>query len=112
MEPAQRSKAYQQVDLRAEDRLLMVNGKKLTTTEQLVALLDSVAVGGNVQLGIRRDKDMKIVSYAKADPASLPKVTRKFVTTEVGPGGAKTTEKTFVSTGAKVNKRPSSRAPD
>ncbi len=97
MEPAQRLKAYQGVDLLAEDRLVMVNGKKLTSIEQLKCLLDSVAVGGNIQLGIRRDKDMKIVSYPKADPKSLPQVTRKFVTTEVGPEGAKTSEQTFTS---------------
>ena len=97
MEPAQRVKAYQGVDLRAEDRLLMVNGKKLTSIEQLGGILDSVAVGGSIQLGIRRDKDMQIVSYAKADPKSLPQVTRKVVTTEVGPGGPKTTEQTFTS---------------
>jgi PDZ domain-containing secreted protein len=97
MEPAQRLKAYQNVDLRAEDRLLMVNGTKLASIEQLRGLLDSAAVGSTLQLGIRRDKDMQIVSYAKADPASLPKVTRKFVTMEGGPEGPKTTEQTFTS---------------
>lgn len=98
-DPLQRTKNYQNVDLRAEDRILMVNGKKLTSIEQLKSVIDSVAIGGNIQLGIRRGKDMKVVGYAKADPKTLPKVERKFVTHEVGPGGPKTTEQTFTSSG-------------
>lgn len=99
MEKEARPKPYQEVDLRADDRLLMVNGRKLASIDQLCSWLDSVAVGSPIQLGIRRDKDMQILSYPKADPKTLPKMHRKIVTQEDGPEGPQTATRTFTTGG-------------
>jgi C-terminal processing protease CtpA/Prc len=97
MDPPARLEPYRSVDLKAEDLLLMVNGKKITSLEMLKATIDSVAMGGQIQLGIRRDKDMQIVHYAKADPKTLPQVKHMTVTqTNVGQGSG---EQTFISKG-------------
>jgi S1-C subfamily serine protease len=68
-----RSKAYQSVDLRQGDRILMGNGKKLNSSEELQKLYDSLAVGADLQLGVKRDGQLLIISLPKADPKDLPK---------------------------------------
>lgn len=84
MEPQARLEAYRSVDLRADDRLRMINGKTITSLDMLRAVIDSTAVGTDIQLGIKRDKDMMIVRYPKADPKSLPQIKRMVVTDTLG----------------------------
>lgn len=68
-----RPKIYQDVDLKQDDLILMMNGKRLTSTADLSKAIDSLKVGDNIQLGLKRDGQLMVVSFAKADPTSLPK---------------------------------------
>ncbi len=98
MEANQRPKAYKDVDLKKGDVILMANGKRMHTADDLNAILDSLTTGEDIKLGIRRDKDMQIVSFKKAAPEDLPQI--KMVTQsmpgewksggEGGQGGPKT----------------------
>ena len=74
IEAAQRPKPYQNVDLKKADVILMVNGKRARTAAEFNGILDSLAAGDEVKLGIRRDKDMQIVSFKKAAPEDLPQI--------------------------------------
>lgn len=86
----QRPKGYSDVDIKANDVLLMCNGTRLHTADQLKELYDKLEVGATLKFGLRRDKDMMLASLDKADPAALPKVKMVMKTeggVESGPGG-------------------------
>ena len=74
MEAGQRPKTYQKVDLKQGDVILMVNGKRARTAVDFSGILDSLTAGDEVKLGIRRDKNMQIVSFKKAAPEDLPQI--------------------------------------
>jgi S1-C subfamily serine protease len=99
MEPGMRPEAYKEVDLQANDVILMANGKKLESIDDLEILMDGVATGDQIQLGVRRGKDMQIVRYLKADPESLPKMKRMMVTADEGEDGEVKKEMSFQSAG-------------
>ena len=61
-------KEYKDVDLKVQDQIIMCNGKRVKTIAELEAVLDGLEVGGAIELGIKRDQDMMIVSFPKADP--------------------------------------------
>lgn len=67
----QRAKEYKSIDLKQNDEVIMINGKKVTVLADLKSAYDSVAVGSDVKLGIKRDKDMMIVSFPKMDQSNL-----------------------------------------
>lgn len=67
----QRAEVYKSVDLKQNDEVIMINGKKVTILTDLKAAYDSVAVGSDVKLGIKRGKDMMIVSFPKMDQSSM-----------------------------------------
>jgi S1-C subfamily serine protease len=81
MQAAQRPKAYKKVDLKQDDIILMVNGKRTRTADDLSMILDSLKAGEEVKLGVRRDKGMQIVSFKKAAPEDLPQI--KMVTQDM-----------------------------
>jgi S1-C subfamily serine protease len=99
MDPEMRTEAYKEVDLQAQDIILMANGKKLETIDDLQNLMESLAIGDQVQLGIKRDKDMQIVRFLKADSESLPKMRRMMVTEDEGEDGEAQREMSFQSAG-------------
>ena len=70
--PEQRAKEYKLVDLKKDDEVIMINGKKAAALSDLRTAYDSLAAGQEVKLGIRRGKDMMIVSFVKADASKLP----------------------------------------
>lgn len=76
--------AYRDVDLKTGDKILMANGHKLKTTDDLKAAIEDLDIGEKIKLGLKRGKDVRMVSYAKADPADLPK--RNLIIMG-GPGG-------------------------
>ncbi len=67
----QRAKEYQAVDLKKDDEIIMINGKKVTALADLKSAYEAVAVGQDVKLGIRRDKTMMIVSFPKGDTSKM-----------------------------------------
>ncbi len=68
-----RPEGYKSIDLRKDDVILMLNGKKMTALKDLKDGYEALAIGADVKLGIKRDRQMMIVSFAKIDPAKLPK---------------------------------------
>lgn len=49
----------------------MINGKKVVILSDLKSAYDSISLGSDVKLGIKRGKDMMIVSFPKMDKSSL-----------------------------------------
>ena len=64
-----RPKEYQSVDMDEGDLLLMLNGKRLKSVDDLKNELDSVETGDPLEFGIRRGKDLLLTSFAKPDPS-------------------------------------------
>ncbi|MGB5105244.1 MAG: PDZ domain-containing protein [Candidatus Zixiibacteriota bacterium] len=69
--PNQRSKEYQMVDVKKDDVIMMVNGKKATALADLKIAYDSASVGQEIKFGIRRGKNMMIATFAKADQSKI-----------------------------------------
>ena len=84
MPGANRPQAYRAVDVQQGDTLLMVNGKRVRTAESLQELYDKLAAGETLKLGLRRGKDLLVASFAKADPANLPKMKFQVMTDDDG----------------------------
>ncbi len=76
VEPEQRPPAYREVELAAGDRILAVNGKRVRTAQEVKAAYEALAVGAQVELGVERGADRRIVRFAKGDPAKLPQSQR------------------------------------
>lgn len=72
-----RPKAYRSVDIQVGDLLIMLNGSRLKTIEDLQSALEGAETGKKLKFGIKRGKDMRMLSFAKADPESLPKMQTK-----------------------------------
>jgi PDZ domain-containing secreted protein len=66
----QRSEAYKNVDLEEGDFIIMCNGKRVSSVAEFQKRMDSVAVGGDVRLGIQRKADRRIATFVKADEAA------------------------------------------
>ncbi len=86
--PDQRTFEYRAVDMKRDDEILMLNGKKLTSIKDFKDSYESLAIGAEVKLGIRRDRQMMIVSFVKCDPEKLPKHQMRMGAPEGGGGGA------------------------
>jgi|ERR1041385_2989911 S1-C subfamily serine protease len=80
-----RPKEYESVDIKQGDVILMVNGKRVKTIAELKDTYASAEVGSAIKLGIQRNDEMMIASFAKADPEKLPK--RRIVMRNGGDGG-------------------------
>lgn len=84
----QRTAEYRAVDMQRDDEILMLNGKKLTSIKDLKDGYEALALGDEVKLGIRRNQQKMIVSFAKCDPEKLPKRQVRMGAPEGGGGGA------------------------
>jgi S1-C subfamily serine protease len=71
-------KEYQAIDIAEGDIILMANGKKISTAEELEKLYNEAAIGQEIKLGIKREGSMRLVSFKKADPKDMP-VMKKIV---------------------------------
>jgi len=85
----QRKAAWRDVDLQPEDFVLMANGKRIRTVEDIAELYKALNPGDELKLGIRRGQEMRLIGLTKADPAHLPRVQRMMVTSS-GAGGSLT----------------------
>jgi hypothetical protein len=79
-----RTKKYQDVDLRDSDRIIMLNGERMTTVQQFEDGYKAIEVGSDVELGVKRDMIMKIVSFPKAAADDLPKMQAMLISEESG----------------------------
>lgn len=78
--PGNRPEKYRAVDLQEGDLILLVNGKRVRSVEDLKKAHATTPVGGIFKLGIQRGQEMMIVSFEKADPKDLPKMNMRIVT--------------------------------
>lgn len=69
-------KAYQLVDIKKGDLILMVDGKKFATPEEMEKHYNSLTPGQEMKLGLKRGNEMLIASFKKADPSTLPKMNK------------------------------------
>lgn len=63
-----RDKAYKEVDLANQDKIIMCNGKKVKTIADLNEIMEAVEIGDEISFGVKRGNQMMIVSFPKADP--------------------------------------------
>ena len=88
VEPEQRPAAYREVELAAGDRILAVNGKRVRSAQDVKAAYEALAVGAQVELGVERGTDRRIVRFPKGDPAKLPQSQRVELRIEEDPNAA------------------------
>lgn len=84
----QRPKAAAEIDVAAGDEVGMAAGKNVGSAKALRAAYDSVKVGGEFKLGLRRDGQSFIVSFNKMDPKDMPK-KRMIIRSRDGDDGGK-----------------------
>lgn len=72
-------KGYESVDLKEQDRLIMLAGKKLLKVADLREFYEKAAIGDTLKLGVKRGEQMRLVSIVKADPANLPQRQIKMI---------------------------------
>jgi hypothetical protein len=68
-----RPKKYADVDIQADDLILMVNAKPLRSVEAFRKLYDAAAPGDTITLGIRRGEQLHLAPFVKMDPKDMPK---------------------------------------
>jgi PDZ domain-containing secreted protein len=73
----QRPDKYRSVDIRQNDVIMAIDGKRIKSIAELKEIYDALNVGEDIRMGIRRDNIMKIVNFPKADPKQF--ANRKFV---------------------------------
>ncbi len=81
-EAGSRPEKYREVDLKEGDQLLMINGSKITTLDRFESNYEIIEAGSDVKLGIRRDGDMMIITFPKAEEGELPEKRMMMVTME------------------------------
>lgn len=64
----QRPGDYKVVDIQAGDIIKMFNGKSMKTVSAIEEAYEVLEIGDDVKFGVRRDKDIFIVKFAKMDP--------------------------------------------
>ncbi|UCE24466.1 MAG: PDZ domain-containing protein [Candidatus Zixiibacteriota bacterium] len=83
---SQRMAAYRDVDLRQGDVVVMINGKRFKSAEEANGILNSLAIGEEIKLAVRRDGSIRMVSFPKADPDKLEGPQLMVKTASCGPG--------------------------
>lgn len=79
-----RPKGYGDVDIQKNDQILMLNGKRMKSVADIKSIIEELKPGDKLSFGLKRGKDMQIISFAKADPKDLPKIE---MSTSFGPAG-------------------------
>lgn len=79
-----RPEGYRDIEIKKDDRILMVNAKRVKTAPALEAIYDGIETGGTVKLGIKRAAEMLMISFAKVDPSKLSAGVK--VSVQGGPG--------------------------
>ncbi len=74
-----RPKTSAPVDIRTDDRILMVNAKPAKSAEVFRKFYEAASPGDTIKLGIKRGEELHIVIFVKADPKDLPKGNRMII---------------------------------
>ena len=84
MPPDRRPGPYKEIDLQQNDVIVMANAKHLRTVKDLESIYNNLNVGEVLKLGVRRNSDLHLVSFAKGDPKDLPHLQMRI--SRGGPG--------------------------
>lgn len=103
MEGDHRPAAYADIDAEEQDEILMMNGQRIKSVENLKALYEALEIGAEVKLGLRREGQMFLIAFPKMDPKDVP---RRVVRTVIGdePG---VSEDIYPMPGLQILLRPS-----
>lgn len=74
-----RQARYRDVDLRAEDAILMINGERVRTVEAFRTAFEAIPVDSTVKIAVRREGRMFLRAFPRMDPADAPKMTMRRV---------------------------------
>ncbi|HTK83102.1 MAG TPA: PDZ domain-containing protein [Bacteroidota bacterium] len=85
MDKNMRPKENESVDIQPGDVIMMANGKRIKSIQDLKDAYAAAEIGSEVKLGLQRNDQMSIASFAKADPAKMPK--RRIMINRGGEGG-------------------------
>jgi len=78
MDVNSRPKGYEDINVQLNDVILMANGKRMKSVNDLQNLYKEAKPGTTIKLGIKRGEEMMLTSFEKVDPDKLPK--RKMIT--------------------------------
>ena len=86
-----REKEYQDIDIADKDEIIMINGKRIKTVQEMIDIYNELKTEEEMKLGIKRDGNLMIVSFKKADMESMPKGKMKTIRVENDGGVIKET---------------------
>jgi len=101
-----RAADYKEVDVKNNDQIFMVNGKKIKSVKELQEIYEGLSIGEEFKMALKRGENRQLASFVKADPEKLPK--HKMRIKRVNPeeaakmeneGGMKMIRKTIDSSG-------------
>lgn len=87
LEPAKRPDKYKTIDIQKGDILLMMNGKKATDANLLRQMYDSLSMGAEIKLGLKRGGKPMIVAFQKGEPIEGGNMKMVLDTDGGAPGG-------------------------
>jgi PDZ domain-containing secreted protein len=64
-------KEYEDIDIQGGDIIKMMNGKRVKTTDAIKKIYEELEIGDEIKLGVKREDEMFIVTFKKADPAEM-----------------------------------------
>lgn len=103
MEGGHRPAAYADIDVEEQDEILMMNGQRIKTVENLKTLYEVLEIGAEIKLGLRRNGQMFLISFPKINPEDAP---RQVVRTVIGDGSGNV-EDIYPMPGLQILLRPS-----
>lgn len=62
-------KEYQSLDLKVNDQIIFVNGKKVKKLSDFKEVYNKTKIGEEIELGIKRDDERFFVKFPKMDPS-------------------------------------------
>ncbi len=81
----QRPDDYKALDIQVGDIIKMFNGKSMKKVSSIQEVYEVMEIGDEVKFGIKRDKSVMMVKFAKMDPKDAP--GKMMIRTVGGPGG-------------------------
>jgi S1-C subfamily serine protease len=84
-----RPKVYKDLDIKKGDVIFMANGQKIKTVKQIEEIYQTLEIGGEFKVAVKRDGKPVMLKVNKMDPKDLPK---KMIKKELSPEDEKKME--------------------
>jgi PDZ domain-containing secreted protein len=66
-----RAEENKELDIQKGDRILMVNAKSVKAIKEFKTIYDDLKIGDDMKWGIRRGKELMIITFKKGDPEKM-----------------------------------------